>query len=198
MEVRILSEWGYDEAIFGLGFSRGITIDMIFSDFIFNELVYERMAGVAEKLYHKDNGENKFLESMGVWLDITAPLFFWKHLDTYRAPQGDADGIREPTGVTKQSGSTMYGILKRDLTQADFELSIISSTLMNLNGLRRRGEFIELVNALPSGYLQRREVKTNYKVLRHIYAQRKDHKLAQWHYFFNVLFESLAHPKFIK
>ena len=82
MKIKILKEAGYDEALLGLSLSYNTKI--------------ERMDKVAAKLYCKDGGHNKFLESICVWLDITAARYWWQEFDTYRI------------GVTKLgSGTTM-------------------------------------------------------------------------------------------
>lgn len=144
----------------------------------------ESMPAVAQKLFCCDNGENKFLESMVVWLDITAPRFWWSQADTYRS------------GITKQSGSTMHSILKRELTQGDFEQPISDETLKHIN-LAIFAKFLDTVkNELPEGYLQRRVVCTNYKTLRNMVFQRANHRLKQWHIFIDAL-KSLEHPEFL-
>ena len=40
-----------------------------------------------------------------------------------------------------------------------------------------------MIQLLPSSYLQMRTVTLNYEVLIHMYAARKNHKLQEWHDF---------------
>lgn len=137
-----------------------------------------------------------FLESMQIWLDVTAPRFFWSEADTYRV------------GSTKQSESTMHTITKRLLKPEDFD------PLINLEYLGYVNDFIRWFNAaedkeekqkffycikahLPEGFLQRRIWNINYKCFKNIYNQRINHKLPQWKYFCNAVLESLDHPEFI-
>ena len=168
--ITVLNEAGYREALVGLSLS-------------YNQPV-EKMAGVAKKLVFQGGSHAKFLESMVVWLSIKVPRYLWQQFDTYRA------------GVTKQSGSTMHTIMQRELTQDDF-VEIDPSVLHLLNRWIRAGDFEKVKTNLPEGFLQERVVCLNYKVLAHIYGQRKNHKLKEWQNFFDHLLCQLAHPHFI-
>lgn len=172
MKVEILREAGYDEAILGLSLSYNTTI--------------ESAEEVAVRLYDKDGGHNKFLESIVVWLDITAPTFWWIQMDTYRV------------GMTKQSQSTMHTVMRRPLTQSDFWLPIPPHTLNGLNELIAAGNFVQLINNLPKGHCQRRIVCTNYKALRHIVSQRHDHQLVEWQFFVEAVLDRLDCPEFVE
>lgn len=170
MKVTILHEAGYAQALMGLSLS-------------YNQPLY-KMHSVADRLAHKDGGHNKFLESIAVWLDVTAPRYWWQQFDTYRV------------GVTKQSESTMHTIMKRKLRRDDFESYIQTATLDRLNFMIGQNDFAAVKAALPEGFLQRRIVCTNYKALQHIFAQRFDHRLSEWQVFCLAL-HSLKHPHFI-
>ena len=172
MNVKILNECGYNEALTGLSLS-------------YNVEDTSALAQIANKLAGKDGGHNKFLESMVVWIDIDAPRYWWSQFDTYR------------TGTSKQSESTMHTILKRNLTQDDFESSIDGAYLDMLNQLIIEKQFDDIKNLLPEGFLQRRIVCTNYKVLRSIHKQRFTHKLPQWQKFCNTVLENVEFPEFI-
>ena len=174
MYIKYIDECGYDWAMRGIGLSY--------------KRKYSRFkAGqIAKKLSHKDGGHNKFLESMQVWLEIKAPLYWWKQFDTYRV------------GVTKQSESTMHTIMRKPLTQEDFQYPIFTNTLKDLNSAIEWGDFATVNNNLPSGYLQTRIVNTNYKTLRHICQQRKVHKLHEWTYFCDYVQKKLKYSEFIK
>jgi len=171
MKVTILREAGYDEALLGLSLS-------------YNRAV-EEMPEVAEKLLARGGSHVKFLESIAVWLDITAPRYWWQQFDTYRV------------GVSKQSESTMHTILSKSLSQENFEGYIPLDTIQRLNALISYEAFELVKNKLPEGFLQRRIVCCNYKVLSHIYGQRKDHRLKQWHIFFDSVLAQVQHPNFV-
>lgn len=172
MKVKVLNEAGYKEALLGLSLS-------------YKQPTIDRMPEVALHLCDKDGGHNKFLESIVVWLDITAPRYWWQQFDTYRV------------GITKQSESTMHTILNRPFRQEDFAYPIASPTLARLNCLVRAGLFTVLKNELPEGFLQRRIACLNYKVLRHIIVQRYSHRLIEWREFISQLFDQLEHSEFL-
>lgn len=183
MEVKIRHEAGYDQAIEGIGYSFGV------EDF-------QRLENVSEKLAHKGGGHNKFLESLQVWIEITAARYWWQEFDTYRV------------GMTKQSESTIHTIAKKKLTQEDFEEEILSDTLKYMNILldvynaeenkQEKNKIFRLIKAnLPEGYLQKRMVCTNYKCLRNMVYQRYNHKLKEWRIFIVALQEQLEYPEYI-
>ena len=183
MEIKILKECGYEEALIGISLSRNQPV--------------ENMPKVAELLAPKDKGHNKFMESIYIWLDITAPRFFWQEADTYRLS-------------TKQSASTMYLITQRELNQTDFEYEIPPMVLDEINAkinhynnsinsspTIKEFYFTSIKNILPEGFLQRRIWVMNYKCLRNIYYQRKTHRLPQWNYFCEETIERIEHPELI-
>jgi hypothetical protein len=171
-QLTVELEAGHDVALRGLALSY--------------EQKFDHMLDVAYKLSTHDDGENKFLESMVVWLRIVAPRYWWQEFDTYRI------------GVTKQSGSTMHTILKRPLTQDDFVDDIPQSTLDALNDLIADKRLPKVKALLPEGFMQERYVCLNYKVLRHIIKQRRQHKLHEWQQFVRLILEHLAHPEYLK
>lgn len=171
MEVKILKECGYEEAMLGISLSYNSSLD--------------RMPKRAELLAPMDRGHNKFLESIVVWMDIDAPRYWWSQFDTYRI------------GVTKQSESTMHTLTKRELTQDDFEDAIVPSVLAILNGFISDGDTLAAKAHLPEAFLQRRIVCTNYKSLRAVVSQRKEHKLPQWQTLIRACAAQLSHPQYV-
>lgn len=171
MKVEVRGEAGYEWALEGLSLSY--------------EQPMGRMPAVSNVLYSMEGGHNKFLESIVLWLSIDAPRYWWQQFDTYRV------------GVTKQSESTMHTVVKRQLTQDDFQDPIHLEHLYYLNYLIDNGMWKRLKNDLPEGFLQRRIVVLNYKVVRRIIHQRMDHKLTEWQEFIHQLVAQLEHPEFI-
>jgi hypothetical protein len=181
MKAVVLRECGYEEAILGFSLSYRSTL--------------ERTESILPTYAFGIPGENKFLESMQMWIDVTAPRYFWQEFDTYRV------------GVTKQSESTMHFLCKKPLSQSDFEYKVSIEVLGDLNfyineyklctGEYKKEMFIRVKNCLPEGFLQRRIVNMNYKTFRNMYEQRINHRLPQWKYFCNTILENLEHPEFI-
>jgi hypothetical protein len=181
LEIKLLREEGYEEAVLGFSLSYNSTI--------------ERTKEILSKYAFGKPGENKFLESIYIWLDVNAPRFWWQEADTYRLS-------------TKNSESSMHTICKKELEQTDFEDEIFFETLYDLNELItlykneqdkiiKKNYFMRIKNNLPEGFLQRRLWCMNYKCLQNIYIQRKDHRLPQWHYFLNEVLKQIEHPEFI-
>ena len=172
MKVTILKEAGYEEALLGLSLS-------------FNR-PWSEMVRVSKGLYNKDGGHNKFLESIYVWLDVTAPRYWWAEADTYRLS-------------TKQSESTIHTGMRRILTQEDFEGGMIPEDyLYYLNLLIEAGDFYTFKKSLPESFLQRRIWNMNYKTLRNILWQRKGHKLPEWGLFFVEVMAKIEHKEYFK
>ena len=126
----------------------------------------------------------KFMRMITVYLDITAPLYWWKEFDTYKV------------GMVANSCSTMHKIHAKEFTLDDFShehlLGIAKDDLYGttavLNHFRKlyietkdKKYWWQLIQLLPSSYNQKRTVMLNYEVLANIYKSRRHHKLDEWH-----------------
>jgi hypothetical protein len=184
MMVKIIGEFGYEQALYGLGLSYGLTSGISYEEFIKNNSLLNKLSMTAFTLYKKEAGHNKFLESIQIWLDVIAPRYWWSEADTYRI------------GETKQSESTMHTLLKKPFTQDMFEFPIPDDILSMLESYRNSRKFDLIKNILPEGFLQRRVWNLNYKVLRNIISQRRNHKLVQWKYFCDYLMNNLRYREY--
>jgi hypothetical protein len=170
MDIKVMGEAGFKEALQGLALS-------------YNSYSSKR---VADKLAFKGGGHNKFLESMQVWLDITAPRYWWQQFDTYRV------------GTSKQSESTMHTLLRGgDITQDRFEGGIHEGFLDSLNYWKDQGDLDTIKKHLPESFLQRRIVSTNYRVLQNMESQRRSHKLSEWQLFLDAVWCQVEHPEYL-
>ena len=143
-------------------------------------------------LANAGSDHGKFLRMIGVSLDITAPLYWWKEFDTYKV------------GTVANSCSTMHKIAAKEFTIDDFSIEHIGKVpscdpvyyhamegiIMALNEARHcfldtkdKAYWWQMIQLLPSSYNQRRTVTLNYAVLRNMYAARKAHKLDEWQVF---------------
>lgn len=143
----------------------------------------------------------KFMRMITVYLDITAPLYWWKEFDTYKV------------GTVANSCSTMHKIHAKEFTLDEFShehmnvwsLDILKKTIERLNRFRKmylfggltydeNDQYVEfkpkdkyiwwqMIQLLPSSYNQKRTVMLNYEVLANMYKSRRDHKLDEWHTF---------------
>lgn len=151
----------------------------------------------------------KFMRMIVVYLDITAPLYWWKEFDTYKV------------GTVANSCSTMHKIAAKEFTLEDFSyehlmnddydgnndrsfLDILDRTIDGLN--QARASYIEtkdknywwqMIQLLPTSYNQKRTIMLNYEVLANIYRQRKGHKLDEWNDFCAWI-ETLPYSELIK
>lgn len=157
------------------------------------------------RLRNSGTDHRKFMRMITVYMDITAPLYWWKEFDTYKV------------GTVTNSCSTMHKIADKEFTIDDFSIEHLnddrSAEVSNLEWFehlithlnRDRKRFIEtkdkqywwqLIQLLPSSYNQRRTVMLNYEVLANIYKSRRNHKLDEWHTFCDWI-ESLPYLELI-
>lgn len=160
----------------------------------------------------------KYRRMITVYMDITAPLYWWKEFDTYRV------GVTpNPTDIEMNSCSTMHKVAAKEFTLEDFScehLSGFESSIeggnMYLNSNNALEIVIEYLNAarktyletkdkdiwwqmiqlLPSSYNQKRTIMLNYEVLAGIHPMRKNHKLDEWVEFCKWI-ESLPYSEII-
>ena len=175
MKIHIMCAYGGEPALIGLGLSYGLTTPYAYWDDVPEE-TKQRLYKIAEKLCVRDSGENKFLRQVIYYWSVEAPRFWWCEADTYKV------------ATVAQSASTMHTIMHRELTQDDFEYGISPAYLDYLNSViaeyrasKDEELFLELKNGLPEGFLQRRVWSLSLANMKNIYAQRKNHRLPQWH-----------------
>lgn len=160
------------------------------------------------RLRHSGTDHRKFMRMITVYVDITAPLYFFKEFETYKV------------GTVSNSCSTMHKIHAKEFTMEDFShehlidyelyscdevdgpvlncapdvycggLQHMNLTINVLNYYRKKyletkdkKYWWQMIQLLPSSYNQKRTVMLNYEVLANIYKSRKDHKLDEWREF---------------
>ena len=139
------------------------------------------------RLRNAGTDHRKFLRMIICYVDITAPLYWWKEADTYR------------NGVEKNSCSTMHKISEHEFTLDDFSvehlewqnLDVVKQTISRLNVSRMqylnegktKDLWWQMIQLLPSTYNQRRTVMMSYEALANMYHARKAHKLDEWREF---------------
>jgi hypothetical protein len=187
MRVWLMKEFGYEEALFGLGLSYGKVSGYATPEDAQQHDEWSRLCELAPELaLYGAGGHDKFLRQIGVILDITAPLYWWKQMDTYKV------------GTVAQSESTMHTLLKNPITKDCFESGKVPDFYINfLEDLRKHKDFSRLNACLPQSWLQRRIWTGNYAVLKNIILQRENHKLPEWKFFFDALFPALGHPELL-
>ena len=168
------------------------------------------------KLRDAGTDHRKFMRMITIYLDITAPLYWWKEFDTYKV------------GTVANSCSTMHKIHDKEFTLDDFSCEhlyaedeidgmyysttaeeeftstdVLKVVIESLNNYRKmylatkdKKEWWQMIQLLPSSYNQKRTVMLNYEVLANIYKSRRNHKLDEWHTFCDWI-ESLPYSELI-
>ena len=160
---------------------------------------------LAQRMIKAGTPNDKFLRQIFVSVDITAPLYWWKEMDTYKV------------ATTANSTSTMHKLASTPITidcfetddlnedlfvfecpdiHDDKELStfkikdIWENVIYNCEVLRQKyletkdvRYWKELIRILPESWLQTRTWTANYSILRNIVHWRHSHKLTEWHQF---------------
>ena len=156
-------------------------------DSLFNFVIGEKDMALCHKLLSGGDDDSKFLRFIHVQADINAPLYWWKEYDTYKV------------STVANSESTMHTLTKREFTLEDFSYDGYSeyweSVVKELNVMRQlfleakakeKGSleayeyWRQMIQMLPSSYMQKRTVDLNYQTLRRIFKARKNHRLNEW------------------
>lgn len=165
---------------------------------------------LAQKLINCGPVHSKFMRQIFVSMDINAPLYWWKEMDTYKV------------GTAANSCSTMHKIHSKEFALDDFSYehllhsidipqkyrlsslspaSLLNEVLLILNKYREiyletkdKRYWWQMIQLLPSSYNQKRTWTADYETLRNIYKWRKNHKLDEWQDFCKMI-ESLPYAK---
>ena len=142
-----------------------------------------------KKLRNAGTDHRKFMRMITVYLDITAPLYWWKEFDTYKV------------GTVANSCSTMHKIHAKEFTLEDFSCEHLTAEsitfglepiidILNKNrelylqwkniDEEKKTLWWQMIQLLPTSYNQKRTVMLNYEVLANIYKSRRNHKLDEW------------------
>lgn len=178
------------------------------------------------RLRNAGTDHRKFMRMITVYVDITAPLYWWKEFDTYKV------------GTVANSCSTMHKIHDKEFTLEDFShehlfkeddvggmyysataeeeftsMDVLKVIIEALNVYRKtyiavqtdkesdydhipKEYWWQMIQLLPTSYNQRRTVMLNYEVLANLYKSRRNHKLDEWHTFCDWI-ESLPYSELI-
>lgn len=203
--------FGWDEAVRGMRnpLNSWKRTDSVWSDYDTFDVGPNDLK-LMKSLANAGTSHSKYRRMITVYVDITAPLYWWKEFDTYKV------------GTVANSCSTMHTIAQKEFTLEDFShehlmsfygvgleeglnklpyihvgdnsifspAGILNGAIKLLN--RSRELYLEthdkqywwqMIQLLPSSYNQRRTVMMNYEVVAAIVEQRKGHKLDEWHDF---------------
>lgn len=216
IKVEKIDVWGFEHAIRGMRnpMNSWDKSDSYFEDEIdVNSKAYsigENDLDLMKRLYKAGPEHRKYLRQIFVSMDITAPLYWWKEMDTYKI------------GTVANSCSTMHKIAAKEFELDDFSWEQLLNTGCDLieytwqNGLFKkmvqplqlltdfiipslnvcREKYLEtkdkkywwqMIQLLPSSYNQKRTVTFTYENVMAIIRQRTGHKLDEWRNFVEIL-----------
>ena len=172
-----------------------------FTDYGMNLMLGPNDLDLMKRPRNAGTDHRKFMRMITVYVDITAPLYWWKEFDTYKV------------GTVANSCSTMHKIADKEFTLEDFstehlfgyskkrlygiidDLNYYRNLYLN-GGLldfkkevygdpervepKNKRVWWQMIQLLPSSYNQKRTVMMNYEVLANIYKSRRNHKLDEW------------------
>ena len=155
-----------------------------------NILLGDNDLDLMKRLAKAGTDHRKFMRMIVVYVDVTAPLYWWKEADTYKV------------GTVRNSCSTMHKITEKEFTLDDFShehlltsditekgtsLGLMKDIIDVLNTYRNeylkskdKTYWWQLIQLLPASYNQRATLMLNYEVLANIYHSRRNHKLDCW------------------
>ena len=192
IEIENIETWGFEHAVRGMRnpLNSWGKSDSFFYENGTNTVLGEEDLYLMHKLYKAGNEHRKYLRQIFVSMDITAPLYWWLEMDTYKV------------GVTCNSCSKMHTIHKKEFELNDFchehlneqGLLLLEEiiTILNVNRnlflkTKDKKYWWQLIQLLPSSYNQRRTVTMNYENVVNIIHQRSGHKLDEWNAFVKYL-----------
>lgn len=145
-----------------------------------------------KRLYKLGTEHRKYLRQIFVYMDIVAPLYWWKEFDTYKI------------GTVSNSCSTMHKIHAKEFTLDDFShehlilptIKVLEHVINELNIYRdifikskNKNAWWQMIQLLPTSYNQHRTVTMNYENVMSMIKQRENHKLDCWKDFCKILLD---------
>lgn len=134
---------------------------------------------MTKKLAQSPKGEahDQFLSGIRVALDLTCSNKMWVELERYRFI----------TFVSSQS--TMHRISKFDLRKQYNQyvdpriIDIMEELKDTYNQTSDKYDYLKLLYSNPAGFELTARLTTNYRCLKGVFCQRKDHRLPEWREF---------------
>lgn len=193
--------YGFEEAVKGAKYSYAVDINK----------VTEEVTATTESLANSPSGSghDQFMTGIIVQFDLTFSNKAWVEAERYKFLNFIS------------SQSTMHRITKFDLDKAYTEytdpriieimkekVDLYNQVMEQIkNGkeagndvseLRKKADrmYLEILYSNPAGFRLTAKMTTNYRALKTIYHQRKDHRLPEWRAFCSWV-ETLPHSEFI-
>lgn len=189
--------WGFEHAVRGM---RNPLESWNKSDSKYKNgefILGEKDIDLMQRLIKAGSPDRKFMRQIFVSVDITAPLYYFKELDTYKI------------STVANSTSTMHKLSTTSITIDCFEMDDYKSDLVVFVGepycvdtlldeewthlinvcetlrlwyleTKDKRYWKELIRILPQSWLQTRTITMNYENIYSMIRQRRSHKLNEW------------------
>ena len=193
----------------------GVYVEKLSDDFgvDWEYVIGPKDQNLMKRLRDAGTDHRKFMRMIAVYVDITAPRYWWAEMDTYKV------------GTVANSCSTMHKITEKEFMLEDFSCEHLilpargnlKNVIESLNFYRnlylqfdsqpdsvketfecdKKNVWWQIIQLLPGSYNQKRTVMLNYEVLANIYHSRKNHKLDEWRVGFMDWIKSLPYSELI-
>lgn len=162
-----------------------------------NDVIGENDMSLMKRLFEAGTDHRKFMRMIVVYMDINAPLYWWKEFDTYKV------------GTVANSCSTMHKIHAKKFELSDFSTDKLNADSLSLleyqiipilnkyrllyNADKNKSDWFQMIQLLPTSYNQKRTVMINYETLANMYFARKNHKQDEWREFCKIMLYKLPY-----
>jgi hypothetical protein len=181
-KVSNVSVYGFEESIRGAKFPMSVDVDKLNTD------LTNGIKGLAQSEHGA--GHDQWLTGVTVQFDLTFSLKAWPEAQRYHF----LDFV--------SSQSTMHRIAKMDIVNCCNEY-VTKEAIDNLEKLKNEyladqtaENYLKLLYNIPTGFELTARMTTNYRQLKTIYSQRRNHRLKDWQMFCDWI-ETLPHSELI-
>lgn len=167
--IKNVNMFGMDDSVRASKFPMAVDTDDLNAD----------ITGTTERLGSSEigSGHDQFLTGIIVQFDLTCSLKMWTEFQRYHF----ADFV--------SSQSTMHRICRFKVENQCNEY-VTQTAIDNLNALITQYEndpspenYLSVLYNVPSGFQLTARITTNYRQLKTMYSQRKNHRLPEWREF---------------
>ena len=169
MQVKNIKVYDLEECIKASKYPMSVDIDSCNCD------ITDTVKSLAQS--PKGEGHDQFLTGIRIAFDLTFTVKAWTEAERYRFLE------------FVSSQSTMHRISKFNLSKQYNEyvdkriISIMEELKDKYNETQDKEDYLKLLYSNPCGFELTARLTTNYRCLKNIYSQRKNHKLPEWREF---------------
>ena len=188
MKIENVKIYDLEESIIASGYPMRTSAEMRQMD----EKDLKRAEKLSVASVHDNGAHGQFLTGIRVAFDLTFSNKAWVEAERYRFLE------------FVSSQSTMHRITKFDLDKQYNEyvdprvIHIMKEKVKEYNSMEDGSEkvkkYLEILYTNPAGFELTARLTTNYRCLKNIYAQRKNHRLPEWREFCSWI-ESLPYAQ---